>query len=166
MGGARVTTTARAYLGVILVSGLFWAAVWWVTFGPRYHGEVVWNDQGGYINDYVLHRQVLEYGDSWGLKVKPDAIHGICLSSCTIRLGLPRHLVCVGPFARLGFHRGTEERRLKSGRIVRVDSPAATAQLMRQYPQWVRDWINSRGGLKRDLDYMPLDYAWRHVRRC
>jgi hypothetical protein len=74
-------------------------------------------------------------------------IDGPCISACTMVLGLiPRERICVTRRARLGFHAAWH--RSQNGPVT---SYAGTKLLMEIYPEDVRSWIKSRGGLSRRL---------------
>ncbi len=102
-------------------------------------------DAGGQIGPY-LEAMVAIRGS--GERV---IIDGPCLSACTMLLGvIPRERICVTPRARLGFHAAWHPG--KKGRP--VTSREATRLLMAIYPQHVRSWIHSRGGLSRRMLYL------------
>ena len=99
------------------------------------------DDPGGQIGPY-LEAFVALRGS--GEKV---AIDGACLSACTMVLGvIPRERICVTPRARLGFHAAWHP--TENGIVT---SRSATKLLMEIYPEHVRTWIKSRGGLTRKL---------------
>ena len=83
---------------------------------------------------------------------------GPCFSACTLYLTLPTVLTCIVPGASFGFHlpvAGTREQ-----------SEIAEAFMFRDYPSWVRNWIESNGGLTSDLKIMPYEYAAVHIPPC
>jgi hypothetical protein len=102
-------------------------------------------DPGGQIGPYL---QTLVALRGSGERV---IIDGPCLSACTMVLGvIPRERICVTSRARLGFHAAW--RPGDNGRP--VTSRAATLLLMEIYPEQVRSWITSRGGLSRRMMYL------------
>ena len=99
-------------------------------------------DSGGQIGPYLENLMVLRKS---GERV---AIDGPCLSACTMVLGvIPRERICVTSRARLGFHAAWNP----DQRGQPVTSQTATKFLMDIYPEHVRTWIKSRGGLTRRL---------------
>ncbi len=38
--------------------------------------------------------------------------------------------------------------------------------MLNNYPSWVRDWINTNGGLRRHLIAMHYSYARRFIQSC
>jgi len=99
------------------------------------------DDPGGQIGPYL---EALVALRGSGEKV---AIDGACLSACTMVLGvIPRDRICVTPRARLGFHAAWHP--TENGIVT---SRAATKLLMDIYPEHVRSWIRSHGGLSRRL---------------
>jgi hypothetical protein len=98
-------------------------------------------DVGGQIGPYL--EALTELRDS-GENV---IIDGPCLSACTMVLGvIPRERICVTRRAKLGFHAAWHP-----GENGPVTSRPATKLLMDIYPEEVRTWIKSRGGLSRKL---------------
>src|SRR5207247_3583531 len=98
-------------------------------------------DSGGQIGPYLENLVALRGS---GERV---IIDGPCLSACTMVLGvIPRERICVTPRARLGFHAAWHP-----GPRGPVTSQSATKLLMDVYPENVRSWIKSRGGLTRRL---------------
>jgi hypothetical protein len=101
-------------------------------------------DPGGQIGPYLEKLQSLRNS---GERV---IIDGPCLSACTMLLGqIPRDRLCVTSRARLGFHAAWQP--TAAGREV---SQEGTELLMSVYPQQIRDWIASRGGLSPQLIYL------------
>lgn len=96
------------------------------------------DDRGGRIGIYVDKYQ--------GLRASGEAvvIDGLCASACTIVLGaVDRSKICVTDQAKLGFHAAYDID--DDGR--KVTNPEATRMLFAMYPDKVRRWISSRGGL-------------------
>jgi hypothetical protein len=103
------------------------------------------NDNGGQIGPYMDRLATLR---SSGEQV---VIDGPCLSACTLVLGvIPRERICVTRRARLGFHAAW--RPDQGGRP--VFSRAGTQMLMDTYPNSIRGWIASRGGLTPKMIYL------------
>jgi hypothetical protein len=95
------------------------------------------NDGGG----NVLQRQleIKELGLA-GVSVK---VTGRCMSACTLVVVLPPKQLCFGPKAILGFHQAT---------IDGKPDPRVTQYLLdRYYPENIRIWVVSRGG----VDQLP-----------
>jgi hypothetical protein len=103
------------------------------------------NDPGGQIGPYL---DKLHSIRSSGEKV---VIDGPCLSACTMLLGvIPRERICVTHRAQLGFHAAWNP----AGNGRRVVSVAGTEVLWEVYPQHIRQWISSRGGLSPKMKYL------------
>jgi hypothetical protein len=95
-------------------------------------------DAGGQIGPYL---ESLVQLRSSGERV---IIDGPCLSACTMVLGvIPRERICMTRRARLGFHAAWHPG--ENGQQIR--SNGGTQLLMEVYPQNVRSWIASKGGL-------------------
>ncbi|MBX9776174.1 MAG: hypothetical protein K2Y71_17480 [Xanthobacteraceae bacterium] len=102
-------------------------------------------DNGGQIGPYL--EQLAAIRDS-GQQV---IIDGPCLSACTMILGvIPRERICVTRRARLGFHAAWHHG--ENGRI--ATNRGGTQLLMAVYPPNVKNWINRRGGLTREMKYL------------
>jgi hypothetical protein len=106
---------------------------------------IISDDVGGKVKDYTTHfRQVRDSGE-------PVVISGICVSACTMVLGLvPSDRICATPNAVLGFHAAWMFD--SSGK--RVVSASGTQDLMNTYPAPVRAWIARQGGLTPKMMYM------------
>jgi hypothetical protein len=77
-------------------------------------------------------------------------IDGMCLSSCTMVLGIiPANRICVTPRAVLGFH--TAWNPSPYGKHIHHKG---TNQLMDIYPPIIRQWIANNGGLTPDIKYL------------
>lgn len=114
--------------------------------------QTISNDPGGIIITYVLKVAKLRRA---GEQVR---FTGICNSACTLHLSLPAHQLCVSPGASFGFH-------LPFGAGTDGDRAAANF-IMYQYPQWVRNWIASKGGLSNRVITMNYNTAKQHLRQC
>jgi hypothetical protein len=103
------------------------------------------DDIGGRIGAYVdQYSQVRNSGE----KV---VIDGACLSACTLVLGIvPRSKICVTRRATLGFHAAW----MPGPNGKPVPSNVGTQALWDMYPQHVRQWINSRGGLTAKMMFL------------
>src|SRR5262245_24727816 len=103
------------------------------------------DDVGGRIGHYVeTYSQIRQTGER-------VVIDGACLSACTLVLGIvPRDRICVTRRATLGFHAawmpGPEGRP--------IQSVAGTQALWEIYPQHIKRWINSRGGLSSKMMFL------------
>jgi hypothetical protein len=102
-------------------------------------------DNGGQIGPYL---ETLAAIRESGQRV---IIDGPCLSACTMVLGvIPRERICVTRRARLGFHAAWDHG--EDGRP--ATNRGGTQLLMAVYPQHVKNWINRRGGLTREMKYL------------
>lgn len=125
------------------------------TAAPFYtpnHVVTIRGDRGGVMLKYALRVKKLERRGSL------VRLGGRCDSACTLYLGMPSKQVCLLPGATFRFHKpyGSTKR----------NNQVAADFMMRNYPSWVRAWINSKGGLTRGLKTMRYDYAVKHIRPC
>src|SRR5690349_1518666 len=103
------------------------------------------DDVGGRIGAYVDQYSAIRAS---GEKV---VIDGACLSACTLVLGIvPRNRICVTRRAMLGFHAAW----MPGPNGKPVPSQVGTQALWDMYPQHVRRWINSRGGLTSKMMFL------------
>ena len=119
---------------------------------PEARVMTVNRDRGGMMLKYSLHMMKLRES---GTKVK---FAGRCDSACTIYLSLPRHQTCIASGAMFGFHSPSAGER--------EASVIAQAYLMENYPDWVKEWIASKGGLSRDMMVMDYAYASQYLDSC
>ncbi len=110
------------------------------------------NDRGGPVIKYAL--RVLKMKRA-GTHV---AITGRCASACTLHLSLPKNRMCISRGASFAFH-------LPYG-ASRNGNRTAASYLMRSYPQWVRRWIASQGGLSSRMMTMRFAHASRFIATC
>ena len=103
------------------------------------------DDVGGRIGAYVeQYSQVKQNGER-------VVIDGTCLSACTLVLGIvPRDRICVTRRAMLGFHAAW----MPGPEGKPVPSSAGTQALWELYPQHVKRWISSRGGLSAKMVFL------------
>src|SRR5882757_2074036 len=103
------------------------------------------SDHGGQIGPYLEQLAALRHSG------EHVVIDGPCLSACTMVLGvIPRDRICVTRRARLGFHAAWHPG--NNGRP--ITSRGGTQLLMDIYPQNVRRWIASKGGLTPRMVYL------------
>lgn len=112
----------------------------------------IFNNSGGKIVLFAL--KVAEYRET-GTLVK---FTGRCDSACTLFLSLPKQQTCINPGAYFRFH-------APSARSSRSER-SAQAFLLTKYPDWVRSWIQERGGLSSQLFRMDYAYASRFIPSC
>ena len=112
----------------------------------------IFNNSGGKIILFAL--KLAEYRDA-GTLVK---FSGRCDSACTLFLSLPKQQTCISPGAYFRFH-------APSARSSRSER-SAQAFMMTKYPDWVRSWIQGKGGLSSRLFKMDYAYASRFIRGC
>jgi hypothetical protein len=94
------------------------------------------NDSGGQIGPYLAKYRALRAS---GERVEID---GTCASACTMLLGIiPRNRICVTPRATLVFHSAWD---MQGDQAVTSDGNRI---LWSTYPESVRRWIKSHGGL-------------------
>jgi hypothetical protein len=109
-------------------------------------------DRGGEIITYALRMKKLERA---GSSVR---FSGRCDSACTLYLALPSSKACLTHNAAFGFH-------LPYGASPRGNKVAAQ-YLLRNYPGWVRNWINANGGLTSGIKTMRYEYASKFIKPC
>jgi hypothetical protein len=110
------------------------------------------HDNGGVVLDYAkrTHRLI-----KTGEKVRID---GRCASACTLYLAKGTN-VCITPRAVLMFHHPYHKNSKKLAK--------GTAEFMMfNYPKWVQNYINARGGLSRKWITIPYSYAKKYMRTC
>ena len=112
----------------------------------------IFNNSGGMIVLFAL--KVAEYRDA-GTLVK---FSGRCDSACTLFLSLPKQQTCINPGAYFRFH-------APSARSSRSERSARTF-MMGKYPDWVRSWIQEKGGLSNQLFRMDYAYASQFIPGC
>lgn len=114
--------------------------------------QMIANDNGGSIIGYAQKLNRMRAGNSLVV------FNGQCASACTIFLALSTNRTCILPGATFVFH---------AAYGASNDMNAwGTNFMMRTYPQWVRNWIESRGGLSGRLIRMDYRYASRYMRTC
>lgn len=123
---------------------------------------VIKNDNGGRIILYLLRYRLLY---DTGQHVR---IEGECNSACTLVLGvLPYDRICVTPDAVLGFHAAWEYGGAnKADKSVQVINPTDTKTIYNIYPPLIRRWIDSKGGLGRNMIWLKGDELLRMYREC
>ncbi|MBZ0146223.1 MAG: hypothetical protein K8F62_01605 [Pseudorhodoplanes sp.] len=101
-------------------------------------------DFGGHVDQYKKrYAQIRDRGER-------VIIDGICNSACTLVLGIvPLNKICVTPRAAMGFHQAYYDRRYTAG--LYVASYAGTDELMSYYPDTLKEWIEQKGGLARQM---------------
>ena len=117
-----------------------------------YNSVSISNNSGGVIARFVL--KAAEYRDA-GTLIR---FVGRCDSACTLYLSLPSEQMCVGPNSYFRFHAPAA----RSARSVKF----AQSFMMRQYPPWVRSWIQGQGGLSRKLITMDYAHASQFLPTC
>ena len=110
------------------------------------------NNSGGMIVQFAI--KLAEYRDA-GTLIK---FSGRCDSACTLFLSLPKQQTCIKPGAYFRFH-------APSARSSRSER-SAQAFMMTKYPDWVRSWIQAKGGLSSRLFKMDYAYASRFIPNC
>jgi hypothetical protein len=134
----------------VIVLGIAGTAVAFPFSGLR--GIKIHMDRGGRLIDYAL--RVKEYAQS----NRDVRFSGNCDSACTLYLSLPRSQTCISPGASFGFHlpygSGPFENRV------------AASFMLRNYPGWVRNWINANGGLTNQMKIMDYRYASNFIEAC
>jgi hypothetical protein len=112
----------------------------------------IFNNSGGKIALFAI--KLAEYRDE-GTLVK---FSGRCDSACTLFLSLPKRQTCINPGAYFRFH-APSARSLRSERL-------AQTFMAGKYPDWVRSWIQEKGGLSNQLLRMDYAYASQFIPGC
>lgn len=113
---------------------------------------VVHSDNGGHVVEYA---RTVSKVRSQGTKVQ---ITGRCDSACTLYLALPPEQTCISPGASFGFHRAYG--------ASRTANAWGTDYLVRHYPSWVHNWIETQGGVSSNIKRMSFAYASRFMNVC
>jgi hypothetical protein len=117
---------------------------------PAKSAITIVNDQGGQVIGYAWQiKKVNETGT--GVRFA-----GRCDSACTLYLAAERS--CILPGATFGFH-APYGANAGGNRSIRQF-------MLRNYPQWVRDWLFARGGLTENVKTMPYSYARHFIPTC
>jgi hypothetical protein len=123
----------RYFAVLLLMQALFWGTA----SATDYR---ITQDYGGVVDEYkTKYAAIRDRGER-------VIIDGACDSACTLVLGIvPLNRVCVTPRARLGFHMAYYEQPATDG--TKVLSYEGTADVMSYYPETVKRWLESHGGL-------------------
>jgi hypothetical protein len=117
-------------------------------------------DHGGYVEEYkAKYERVRANGER-------VIIDGICNSACTMVFGIvPLSKICVTPRASIGLHQAYYDKAFTFG--IKVTSAEGTSELMSYYPQPVKDWLASNGGLTIDMKKIKNGAdLWKIVDPC
>lgn len=109
-------------------------------------------DRGGEVITYAIRMKELQEA---GRDVR---FSGPCDSACTLYLALPRSQTCITQGASFGFH-------LPYGASARGNRVAAE-YMLRQYPGWVKSWIQRKGGLSSGIKRMDYAHASKYLPTC
>ena len=110
------------------------------------HAYRIGDDNGGSIGEYAdRYKRVDNSGE-------PVEIDGICLSACTMVLGIvPRNRICVTKRAVLGFHSATG---MGANGRPGPYSYLGTQVLLDTYPYYILQWISENRGLTPRMIYL------------
>jgi hypothetical protein len=118
--------------------------IWLMGMSPAL-AERISDDAGGLIDTYV--QKFTRIRDSGERMV----VDGQCLSACTLMLALvPRERICVTPNAVFGFHSAWSY----DAQGAKASDQKATQSLWDMYPERIRQWIRTHGGLHQQLIYL------------
>jgi hypothetical protein len=153
MSTRGVVAAVVLFAGLALTIGCEGASATPLGGAMRSHNVLrISNDRGGYVIQYAM--RLHKYKEA-GTRVE---FTGRCLSACTLYLALPRSQTCVARGASFSFH-APYGAGPKGNRITLV-------YMMNKYPDWVRSWIKSHGGLSGRLITMQYGYASRYLTPC
>lgn len=120
---------------------------------------VIGLNPGGSVGQFIEEYDVLRRSG------RTVIIDGICISACTLILGLvPLERVCVTPFAKMAFH--------SASAMMGSHSPEGTRLVWRIYPEKVRTaliargWNGESGAAHPDLIYIDGDDLSRILTAC
>lgn len=114
--------------------------------------RVISNDRGGELIHYA---QMVSRARIDNTLVR---FSGTCASSCTLFLSLDASQTCITRGASFLFHRAHSAR---AGM-----NQWGSEYLESEYPVWVRNWLDSRGGLSRQTMRMNYSYAAQFIPPC
>jgi hypothetical protein len=118
---------------------------------------LITDDEGGNIGEYWA--RFVAIRDA-GEQVEID---GKCFSACTMVLGIvPQNRICVTENALLGFHAAYRPGLLG----FKVINEPATRTLLSFYPDQIRQWIASNGGLGLEMMYLSGHDLMAMYREC
>ena len=121
---------------------------------------VVEDSPGGTVESYIKLRNTLAEN-----KI-PVEIKGMCASACTAFLSVPG--VCADRDARFGFHAAYYRPDLEGVEGVRAyfEPKGKYTELLAYYPEPVRKWVLTHGGLRDDLIWLQGAEMRRLVKVC
>lgn len=154
-GAALRGNAARKGLAMSVRLRLVVTTIWYLGFISGIHAETIMirDHRGGPVDYYA------ESFSSMAVSGQDVIIDGVCLSACTLVLGLiPRERVCATSSARFGFH--SAYALVPWGKVHHAEG---TQKLLNSYATDVLQWIQERGGLRPRMMYAK---ATRFVRRC
>lgn len=108
--------------------------------------EVIRHDLGGDLDQRVVQVEGLR------ASATPIRIEGLCVSACTLYLGLP--MACVTPGAELGFH--GPRTRLPGIPLPYADFERQTRVMASYYPGPIRDWFMAEARMLTTSSYYVL----------
>ena len=122
---------------------------------PVYANTITINEinQGGMLDDFVAFwKWIAASGDN-------IVIDAPCSSGCTLFLAyVPTNKVCITNKGSLGIHKAAND----SGPI----DEFSKALYRSSYPEWVLKWIQSKGGITKDVIFMWPEDMKGHINLC
>ena len=152
MTGIFRVTKALTLAAAIVAGATTPEALAYSVLKPPMQFSTIGNDRGGHVIKYALRMMKMRQS---GANVK---FNGRCDSACTLYLALPNSRTCATSNASFRFHlpSGTSQRGVQ----------VARNYMMKNYPGWVRSWINQNGGLSNRLMTMNASYAQKFIGSC
>lgn len=142
-----VSRGTRRRAGPVLSAVLLSALVLLSAVLPgRLAAEVIRHDLGGDLDQRVAQVERLRAAGT------PVRIEGLCVSACTLYLGLPN--ACVTPGAELGFH--GPRTRLPGIPLPHADFERQTRVMAGYYPGAIRDWFMTEARMLTTSSYYVL----------
>ena len=122
---------------------------------PAYANTITINEfnHGGMLDDFVAFwKWIAASGDN-------VVIDAPCASGCTLFLGyVPPDKVCITGKGSLGIHKAAND----SGPL----DEFSKALYRSSYPEWVLKWIQSKGGMTKDVIFMWPEDMKGHIELC
>ena len=114
--------------------------------------QIIRHDMGGVVRDYAIRvHKAIKSGEA----IKID---GVCASACTLYLAKGVNL-CITQKATFKFHAPYDSR-------TGAKASGTAEFMMYNYPKWVQNYINKKGGLSRNWITIPYSYAKKYMRTC
>ncbi|WP_156898112.1 hypothetical protein [Methylocapsa acidiphila] len=112
-------------------------------------------DEGGEVSKYIQRER------AWEAQKRRIIVRGLCGSACTIYLKSP--FLCAEPTAQFAFHESYLRRGKSETALV---DPESNSYMLQWYPQRIREFIASQGGLTTTPVYLEGRWMQQLVPQC